>query len=59
MFSIAHLGRVSDQNPDKYTHAVYMRFQRKEDIGKFYENTFYMRVLKEHVFPYCHVCPDM
>ncbi|KAM1146119.1 hypothetical protein COP2_039175 [Malus domestica] len=48
------LGRVSDQNPDKYTHAVYMRFQRNEDISKFYENPFYMRVLKEHVFPYCH-----
>ncbi|KAL6280319.1 hypothetical protein ACE6H2_017200 [Prunus campanulata] len=48
------LGRISNENIDKYTHAVYMRFQRKEDIGKFYENPFYLRVLNEHVLPYCH-----
>ncbi|KAI5328867.1 hypothetical protein L3X38_028264 [Prunus dulcis] len=48
------LGRILNENIDKYTHAVYMRFQRKEDIGKFYENPFYLRVLNEHVLPYCH-----
>ncbi|PON86442.1 Transcription regulator AsnC-type [Trema orientale] len=48
------LGRVSNQNDDNYTHAVYMRFQRKEDLVKFYEKPFYLGVLKEHVLPYCH-----
>ncbi|XP_034672484.1 stress-response A/B barrel domain-containing protein UP3 isoform X1 [Vitis riparia] len=48
------LGRISDQNIENYTHAVYMRFQRKEDLGKFYENPFYLGVLREHVMPYCH-----
>ncbi|KAF8379458.1 hypothetical protein HHK36_028894 [Tetracentron sinense] len=48
------LGRISDQNLKSYTHAVYMRFQRKEDLAKFYENSFYLGVLKEHVMPYCH-----
>ncbi|CAL8157165.1 unnamed protein product [Prunus armeniaca] len=48
------LGRILNENMDKYTHAVYMRFQRKEDMGKFYENPFYLRVLNEHVLPYCH-----
>ncbi|PON62820.1 Stress responsive alpha-beta barrel [Parasponia andersonii] len=48
------LGRISNQNDDNYTHAVYMRFQRKEDLVKFYEKPFYLGVLKEHVLPYCH-----
>ncbi|CBI34706.3 stress-response A/B barrel domain-containing protein UP3 isoform X1 [Vitis vinifera] len=48
------LGRISDQNIENYTHAVYMRFQRKEDLGKFYENPFYLGVLRERVMPYCH-----
>lgn len=52
-------GRISNQNLGKYTHAVFMRFQKKEDLEKFYEKPFYMSVLKEHVLPYCHVCPDM
>ncbi|KAB1204013.1 hypothetical protein CJ030_MR8G002818, partial [Morella rubra] len=34
--------------------AVFMRFQRKEDLAKFYEDLFYLRVLKKHVMPYCH-----
>ncbi|KAI3915184.1 hypothetical protein MKX01_035443 [Papaver californicum] len=34
--------------------AVYMRFQGKEDLVKFYENTFYLGVLKDHVMPYSH-----
>ncbi|XP_010273134.1 PREDICTED: uncharacterized protein LOC104608749 [Nelumbo nucifera] len=48
------LGRISDQNPDGYTHAVYMRFQRREDLAKFYSHSFYLGVLKDHVVPYCH-----
>ncbi|KAL7160159.1 hypothetical protein ABFS83_01G075300 [Erythranthe nasuta] len=47
------LGRLSE-NPEQYTHAIFMRFQTKEDLAKFYENPFYMRVLEEHVNPYCH-----
>lgn len=46
------LGRTSDQNKDDYTHAVYMRFQRKQDLEKFYDNPSYTRVLKERVFPH-------
>ncbi|KAL5552119.1 hypothetical protein UlMin_002295 [Ulmus minor] len=48
------LGRISNQNAENYSHAVYMRFQRKDDLEKFYERPFYLGVLKEHVFPYCH-----
>lgn len=52
-------GRISNQNLDSYTHGVFMRFQKKEDLEKFYEQPFFLSVLKEHVLPYCHVCPDM
>ncbi|GAV89492.1 hypothetical protein CFOL_v3_32906 [Cephalotus follicularis] len=31
-----------------------MRFQSKKNLSKFYENPFYLGVLKEHVMPYCH-----
>ncbi|XP_048233314.1 uncharacterized protein LOC107261700 isoform X2 [Ricinus communis] len=48
------LGRISSDTVENYTHAVFMRFQRKEDVTKFYENPFYLKVLKEHVMPYCH-----
>ncbi|KAL4602761.1 hypothetical protein ACB092_10G077300 [Castanea dentata] len=48
------LGRISEENLENYTHAVYMRFQIKEDLAKFYENPFYLGVLKKHVLPYCH-----
>ncbi|XP_075508586.1 stress-response A/B barrel domain-containing protein UP3 isoform X2 [Primulina tabacum] len=48
------LGRISDQNPEQYSHAIFMRFQTKEDLTKFYQNPFYVGVLKEHVMPYCH-----
>lgn len=51
-------GRIVDLNADGFTHAVYMRFQRKEDLAKFHEISS-TGVLKEHVMPYCHVCPDM
>ncbi|XP_030475262.1 uncharacterized protein LOC115692525 [Syzygium oleosum] len=48
------LGTIDDDNPERYTHAVFMRFQRKGDLLKFYENPFYLGVLQKHVMPYCH-----
>ncbi|KAL2902445.1 Stress-response A/B barrel domain-containing protein UP3 [Bienertia sinuspersici] len=48
------LGRSSVQNSEHYSHGVFMRFQRKEDLAKFYENPLYLGVLKDHVTPYCH-----
>nr|XP_027191188.1 uncharacterized protein LOC101511684 isoform X3 [Cicer arietinum] len=48
------LGRVSSPNPDRITHALYMRFQRKENLEKFYENSFYLKVIEDHVMTYCH-----
>ncbi|XP_042753693.1 uncharacterized protein LOC111915143 isoform X1 [Lactuca sativa] len=33
------LGRISNQNLENYTH-VFMRFQNREDLVKFYENLF-------------------
>ncbi|KAK9276608.1 hypothetical protein L1049_006143 [Liquidambar formosana] len=48
------LGCILEKNLENYTHAVYMRFQKKEDLAKFYENPFYLGVLKKHVMPYCH-----
>ncbi|CAA2984206.1 Hypothetical predicted protein [Olea europaea subsp. europaea] len=53
------LGRISNQGLEKYTHAIFMRFQTKEDVAKFYENPFYMGVLKDHVMPYCHAVVDV
>ncbi|KAK4726373.1 hypothetical protein R3W88_031290 [Solanum pinnatisectum] len=48
------LGRVSGGNDDKYSHGINMRFQTKKDLLKFYENQFYVGVLRDHVVPYCH-----
>ncbi|XP_017231303.1 uncharacterized protein LOC108205755 isoform X2 [Daucus carota subsp. sativus] len=48
------LGRISNKNPDNYTHAIFMRFQEKENLAKFYNNPFYLGVIKDHVSPYCH-----
>ncbi|XP_020681516.1 uncharacterized protein LOC110098908 isoform X1 [Dendrobium catenatum] len=48
------LGRVEDSNVDNITHAVYMRFQRREDLARFSANPHFLEVLKEHVFPYCY-----
>ena len=53
------LGKISGQTKEDYTHAVLVCFRSKEDLAKFYENPLYLEVLKEHVVPYCHVCPDM
>ncbi|XP_057422258.1 uncharacterized protein LOC130716087 [Lotus japonicus] len=48
------LGRISAANPENYTHALYMRFQGKEYLEKFYHNPFYLKVLDDHVMTYCH-----
>lgn len=40
-----HIGQVSDQENAKYTHAIFMRFQKKEDLTRFYDNPFYVGVL--------------
>ncbi|KAK1290166.1 hypothetical protein QJS10_CPB18g01506 [Acorus calamus] len=48
------LGRIEDQNADGFSHAVFMRFQRKEDLAKYYKNSYYSGVLKEHVMPHCY-----
>ncbi|KAK9103355.1 hypothetical protein Sjap_020609 [Stephania japonica] len=53
------LGRIENQNPDGYTHAVFMRFQRKEDIARFYQNSSYLGVLENHVMPHCHVLTNV
>lgn len=53
------VGRISSPNPERYTHALFMRFQKKENLEKFYENPFYMKVLKDYVMTYCHVCTNM
>lgn len=53
------LGRISDYNLENYTHAFFIRFQKKENLVNFYENPFYLGVIKDHVMPYCHVRPDM
>ncbi|CAM8876851.1 unnamed protein product [Rhodiola kirilowii] len=49
-----HSFNISRKIHDAYTHALYVRFQKKEDIVKFYENPFQLKVLEEHVTPYCH-----
>ncbi|VVB07421.1 unnamed protein product [Arabis nemorensis] len=48
------VGCIGDRNEEDYTHGLYMRFQRKEDLDKFYENPFFLKVLNEHVTPFCH-----
>lgn len=51
-------GRIEGPNAENFTHGVYMRFQRKEDITKFYNSAFYSRVLEEHVNPISYVWPS-
>ncbi|KAJ0261980.1 Stress responsive alpha-beta barrel domain protein [Hirschfeldia incana] len=48
------VGCIGDKNSEDYTHALFVRFQRKEDLGKFYENPLFLKVLDEHVTPFCH-----
>ncbi|KAL6850055.1 hypothetical protein ACP4OV_020682 [Aristida adscensionis] len=45
------LGRIEDPNTDNFTHAVFMRFQQKEDIVKFQSSSYYSKILDEHVKP--------
>ncbi|KAG0491576.1 hypothetical protein HPP92_004974 [Vanilla planifolia] len=48
------LGRVEGPNVENVTHAVYMRFQRKEDLARFSGSPHIFEVLKQHVLPYCY-----
>ncbi|KFK31120.1 hypothetical protein AALP_AA6G070500 [Arabis alpina] len=48
------VGCIGDRNEEDYTHGLYMRFQRKQDLEKFYKNPFFLKVLNEHVTPFCH-----
>ncbi|CAH8374710.1 unnamed protein product [Eruca vesicaria subsp. sativa] len=48
------VGSIGDRNSEGYTHALFVRFQRKEDLEKFYENPLFLKVLSEHVTPFCH-----
>ncbi|KAJ1299154.1 hypothetical protein BS78_01G510200 [Paspalum vaginatum] len=45
------LGRIEDPNSENFTHAVFMRFQQKEDIAKFQSSSYYAKILDEHVKP--------
>ncbi|XP_020082265.1 stress-response A/B barrel domain-containing protein UP3-like isoform X3 [Ananas comosus] len=48
------LGRIEVPNTDNFTHALYMRFQKKEDLAKFYKNSYYSKILREHVTPFSY-----
>ncbi|XP_006649252.1 uncharacterized protein LOC102706920 [Oryza brachyantha] len=45
------LGRIEDPNMENFTHAVFMRFQQKDDIAKFQSSPYYYKILDEHVKP--------
>ncbi|XP_051194407.1 stress-response A/B barrel domain-containing protein UP3 [Lolium perenne] len=45
------LGRIEDPNSENFTHAVFMRFQQKEDIAKFQSSAYYSKVLDGYVKP--------
>uniref|UniRef100_A0ACD5ZMW9 Uncharacterized protein n=1 Tax=Avena sativa TaxID=4498 RepID=A0ACD5ZMW9_AVESA len=45
------LGRIEDPNSENFTHAVFMRFQQKEDIAKFQSSAYYSKVLDDYVKP--------
>ncbi|KAH0889367.1 hypothetical protein HID58_051796 [Brassica napus] len=51
------VGSIGDKSSGDFTHALFVRFQRKEDLEMFYENPLFLKVLNEHVTPFCHVCP--
>uniref|UniRef100_A0A0D9VNI1 DNA (cytosine-5)-methyltransferase DRM2 n=1 Tax=Leersia perrieri TaxID=77586 RepID=A0A0D9VNI1_9ORYZ len=42
------LGRIEDPNTENFTHAIFMRFQQKEDIAKFQSSPYYSKILDEH-----------
>lgn len=56
-FSFTLTGSIGDKSSGDFTHALFVRFQRKEDLEMFYENPLFLKVLNEHVTPFCHVCP--
>ncbi|XP_035817980.1 uncharacterized protein [Zea mays] len=49
------LGRIEDPNSDNFTHAVFMRFQQKQDIAEFQSNAYYSKVVDEHVKPVSYI----
>ncbi|KAK8446984.1 hypothetical protein SEVIR_9G574700v4 [Setaria viridis] len=49
------LGRIEDPNSENFTHAVFMRFQQKEDIAKFQSSAYYSKILDEHVKPVSYI----
>lgn len=49
------LGRIEDPNSENFTHAVFMRFQQKEDIAKFQSSAYYSKVLDGYVKPVSYV----
>ncbi|KAM3254808.1 hypothetical protein ACQJBY_048338 [Aegilops geniculata] len=49
------LGRIEGPNSESFTHAVFMRFQQKEDIAKFQSSSYYSKVLDEHVKPVSYI----
>ncbi|CAN6321785.1 unnamed protein product [Urochloa humidicola] len=49
------LGRIEDPNSENFTHAVFMRFQWKEDIAKFQSSAYYSKILDEHVKPVSYI----
>nr|CAB3502262.1 unnamed protein product [Digitaria exilis] len=48
---ILDTGRIEEPNCEKFTHAVFMRFQQKEDIAEFQSCAYYSKILDEHVKP--------
>ncbi|RLN17520.1 hypothetical protein C2845_PM02G40070 [Panicum miliaceum] len=42
------LGRIEEPNSENFTHAVFMRFQQKEDIAKFQTSAYYSKILDDH-----------
>jgi len=49
------LGRIEEPNSENFTHAVFMRFQQKEDIVKFHSSAYYSKILDDHVKPVSYV----
>ncbi|CAL4928630.1 unnamed protein product [Urochloa decumbens] len=49
------LGRIEDPNSENFTHAVFMRFQQKEDIAKFQSSAYYSKILDERVKPVSYI----
>ncbi|CAD6238912.1 unnamed protein product [Miscanthus lutarioriparius] len=41
-------GCIEDPNRENFTHAVFTRFQQKEDITKFQSSAYYSKIVDEH-----------